>query len=141
MYTVNALKLSLFVRTVARIGLLKKELTSRLGSTCRHHFCWQCLVPYFGDVEHARDCPHGQQDIANDPGNWYDGPLNALPFVGATANADQVPNGPQVPPNVHQLPPNVPQAPANNNGTNFANLLGRLGNVFGTNRPRPRGRR
>jgi len=39
--------------------------------TCRHNFCWQCLVPYYGNVQHTQGCPHGRRDVAIDPRNWY----------------------------------------------------------------------
>jgi hypothetical protein len=39
--------------------------------TCRHNFCWQCLVPYDGSVQHLEGCIHGRVNVAIDPGNWF----------------------------------------------------------------------
>jgi hypothetical protein len=38
-------------------------------------------------MRHADSCPHGHQNIAGDPGNYFDGPLNALQnfFIGGPA--------------------------------------------------------
>ncbi|KAF2847227.1 hypothetical protein T440DRAFT_539750 [Plenodomus tracheiphilus IPT5] len=44
---------------------------------CQHHFCWVCLVPYTGNVQHTEDCIHGRRiDAAADPRNWADADLN-----------------------------------------------------------------
>ncbi|KAF2790040.1 hypothetical protein K505DRAFT_194700, partial [Melanomma pulvis-pyrius CBS 109.77] len=37
---------------------------------CRHNFCWECLVAYGSDMQHASDCMQRHQNIAQDPGNY-----------------------------------------------------------------------
>lgn len=39
--------------------------------TCKHNFCWECLLPYGDGTQHAQGCSHGRRDVAMDPGNWY----------------------------------------------------------------------
>lgn len=39
---------------------------------CSRNFCWQCLVPYVGQVVHREGCPHGVRNVAAVQGNWMD---------------------------------------------------------------------
>ncbi|KAH7126655.1 hypothetical protein B0J11DRAFT_408318, partial [Dendryphion nanum] len=39
-------------------------------STCHHHFCWQCLVPFTSDVQHAEGCSHHNHNIVQDIRNF-----------------------------------------------------------------------
>ncbi|KAF1850949.1 uncharacterized protein K460DRAFT_302543 [Cucurbitaria berberidis CBS 394.84] len=43
---------------------------------CRQHFCWQCLVLYSNNFQHAEGCIHGQVNVAADPRNWAADNLN-----------------------------------------------------------------
>jgi hypothetical protein len=42
---------------------------------CQHHFCWQCLVPYTGAVQHLDTCRNALANVAQNPANWM--PENA----------------------------------------------------------------
>jgi len=63
-------------------------------NTCRHNFCWQCLVPYDANVRHAEGCPHGRVGVAVEAGNWVQDNLNEDQINRLIARAHGV-NGPR----------------------------------------------
>lgn len=53
------------------------------GIKCKSDFCWRCLVTFSPRMVHGEGCPHRHPNIANDAGNYWDGPLNQLDFNAA----------------------------------------------------------
>lgn len=94
------------------------------GDRCRHNFCWQCLVAYGPNMQHAPDCMHGLRNIAQDPGNYYNGPMNGV--MNALQNGLPIPIPPAqpIPPAIPGLAPAPQDAQAAHAG--HANVLQQL---------------
>ncbi|KAF2024883.1 hypothetical protein EK21DRAFT_22220, partial [Setomelanomma holmii] len=58
-------------------------------NTCRHDFCWQCLVPYHGNVQHLEHCSHSRRNVTVDPGNWAPDNLNQAQINRLIADAER----------------------------------------------------
>ncbi|KAH7087765.1 hypothetical protein FB567DRAFT_621821 [Paraphoma chrysanthemicola] len=95
---------------------------------CRHDFCWQCLVPYRGNVQHLDHCPHGRRDVAMDPANWVPDHLNEAQVNRLIHDAHHGLD------NNHLQPPNPPQLqlpPPPNHFMLGAMVVGAMQNLFG----------